>query len=286
MNACPPLQFAAFRVLFGSYLVWLFASVVPYAAELFSSEGMPSRTPAYPFPSVFALADGPVAATSIVALLLILSLLVTLGIARRWAALLIWYGMACLLHRTRAIYDVGLPYVGWLLLACALVPEGEPHRLLGRAKKQPWSMPPAIYYGAWIVLASGYSVSGYSKLQSEPWTSGVLFAELLEFPAARASWLTHSLLSLPGFVGTTLTWVVILAELLFLPLCLFAWTRKLSWVLLAGTHAMLILIVDGAQISVALLLFHLFTLDARWYQGHRPDPALRMAAPGGHSTGP
>src|SRR5690606_15666939 len=40
MKAMSPWQFTLFRILFGGYLAYHFAELVPYAVELFSAEGL------------------------------------------------------------------------------------------------------------------------------------------------------------------------------------------------------------------------------------------------------
>ena len=60
-------QFGLFRWIFGLYLAWHFARLVPYATELFSSEGAlpdPKILPSWGrFPNVLFWLDGPVLAT-------------------------------------------------------------------------------------------------------------------------------------------------------------------------------------------------------------------------------
>ena len=58
MTFYTPPQFTVYRILFGVYLAVDFALVLPWAAELFSSEGMPvGRWQG--FPSLFLVWSGP-----------------------------------------------------------------------------------------------------------------------------------------------------------------------------------------------------------------------------------
>ena len=259
-----PHQFAAFRILFGCYLAWSFASVIPYAPELFGDTPVGHTEATLAFPDILSLADGFISIQLFLGGLVMLAILFALGILRRVVALLIWYGIACLSHQNSAILNVSLPYVGWMLLACALIPSGEPLRFGFRTSTTKWQMPPIIFYGAWIVMAVTYSISGYSKLDGVQWLDGTAISQLMHFPGARDWWLTRAMQSLPPAMGYVITWSVLYAELGFVVLCLHRWGRALAWAILTGTHVGILLIMTGPEVQLALLLFHLFTFDQRW----------------------
>lgn len=103
MHAVAPVtarQFAWFRIIFGAYLAIHFAHLVPWGAELFSREGVIPRASLNPtygiVPNVLAWWDSPAFVTAFLAALIGLSVLFALGMARHLAALLLWYGWACL----------------------------------------------------------------------------------------------------------------------------------------------------------------------------------------------
>ena len=118
------------------------------------------------FPNPLAIWDSPECVTTFLAGLTILSLVLAGGIFRRSAALLLWFGWACLFNRNNLIINPSLPYIGMLLLLSALVPLWENW---SREKTRPgWRFPPRMYWVAWILLAAVYSYSGWTKLrQSE-----------------------------------------------------------------------------------------------------------------------
>ncbi len=185
-----PFQFAIFRILLGLYLTLHFAQLVPYAGELFSQAGMLPDATLNPtsaiFPNLLRLFPSAQAAEIFVALLSFASLLFAAGVARRGVALVLWYGWACLWNRNPLISNPGLPYVGWLLLACVIIPSGEP-MMAGGQKKDDWELPPLLYWGAWALLAVGYTVSGIHKLTALSWRDGSAIIHVLEIPLARFS---------------------------------------------------------------------------------------------------
>jgi hypothetical protein len=144
-------QFALFRVALGVYLAVHFAQLIPYGAELFSNQGMIGDARLNLtfgiFPNPLAIWDSPECVTTFLAGLTILSLVLAAGIFRRSAALLLWFGWACLFNRNNLIINPSLPYIGMLLLLSALVPLGENW---SREKTRPgWRFPPRVYWAAW-----------------------------------------------------------------------------------------------------------------------------------------
>ena len=249
-----------FRVALGAYLAVHFAALVPFAAELFSSAGMVSDASLSPlaraFPNVLGVWDGPAAATALVAAAAAAALLLACGIQDRASALFVLYTSACLLGRNPLIANPALPYLGWLLLAHALLPRP----VAGTA----WRMPGAILAAAWIVMAAGYSFSGLTKLASPSWRDGSAVAFVLENPLARDTALRAALLSLPPALLRFATWGALGLELLAAPLALVPRLRPWLWLALAGMHVSLIALIDFADLSGGMLLLHAFTFDPAW----------------------
>ena len=104
-------QFATFRVIFGLFLTQHFLCLIPYAPELYSSSGMlPSAqmnlTYGY-FPNLLELIDHPRGTYCFLGVCVGLSIAFTLGIARRWCAFALFYGLNCLYHRNNLTHHLG-----------------------------------------------------------------------------------------------------------------------------------------------------------------------------------
>lgn len=262
-------QFAWFRIVFGSYLAVHFAHLVPWGAELFSRDGVIPRASLNPthgiLPNVLAWWDSPAFVTVFLVLLVGLSVLFALGVARQAAALLIWYGWACLFNRNVLISNPSIAYVGLLLLLTALVPSREPLRAFGnRSASADFHVPAAAYWTAWFLMAGGYTFSGIVKLASPSWVDGTAFWHIVQNPLARDGLLRDFVLRMPasGFQG--LTWTALGLEVLFLPLALWRWTRPLIWFAMVLMHIGILGLVSFADLSVGMLMVHLFTVDSRW----------------------
>jgi len=276
-------QYSLYRALFGLYLAVHFAQLLPWGAELFSNRGMlpdADASPLYPlFPSVLFVWDAPAVVTVLLALALAFSVCFALGVADQLAAVALWYVWACLFTRNPLIANPSLPFVGWLLLAHALIP-GRPYGAwAARGRTDPgggWRVPDAIFRAAWIVMAIGYSYSGYTKLISPSWRDGTAIARVLENPLARPLPLRDLLLSLPETAVSLWTWGALGLELLFAPLALFARARPWLWFLLLGMHLSLAVLIDFADLSMGMVMLHLFTFDPAWLKPRRDAAPARL----------
>jgi hypothetical protein len=165
------------------------------------------------------------------------------------------------------ITNPSLPFVGWLLLAHAFLPPAPCGSLDGRRRPDlaaAWHMPPAIYAVAWVVMALGYSYSGYTKLLSPSWVDGTALARVLENPLARPGWLREAIVSLPGWLLHLGTWAALALELGFAPLALFRRLRPWLWGAMLAMHLGLIVLIDFADLSLGMVMVHLFTFDPGW----------------------
>ena len=278
-----PGQFALFRIIFGAYLLQHFLWLLPVGAEVFSNAGVladPRLNATHgllPNPLATAWGGTPAFVTGFLAALAGLSLLFLLGVWRCAAALLLWFGWACLFNRNNLISNPGLPYVGLILLGCVLVPEAETLRWKGRERAAvDWFFPAWLFRGVWFLMAAGYTFSGLLKLQSPSWVDGTAFHHLIDNPLARPGFFRDLFLGLPPGVIALLTWSVLAAEITFLPLSLFRWGRLVAWAGMLVMHLGIILMVDFADLSFGMVMLHLFTFDPDWFPVRRDarQPAL------------
>ena len=97
----------------------------------------------------------------------------------------------------------------WLLLAHAFLPPAPYGSWAARGRADPaggWRMPPPIFCVAWVVLALGYTYSGYTKLVSPSWQDGTALARVLNNPLARPGPVREVLLALPAGLLRVATW--------------------------------------------------------------------------------
>jgi predicted DCC family thiol-disulfide oxidoreductase YuxK len=242
--------------------------LIAYAPEIWSNEGLipdPAINLTYGIiPNLLGYFDNPIQTQIFIALLAILSFCLTIGFQRRYVAILIWYGWLCLFDRNNFINNPGIPYIGWLLLCLAAIPLGEKWSITKSKKDEKWEMPKLLFYGAWALLAIGYTISGLDKLQAPSWRDGSAIFHLLENPLARNWWLREFLLSLPDFVLKIKTWGSLALEIFFLPLALIPFTRKWVWLFMIMMHCGILMIVDFADLTLGMLMIHWFTFDSRW----------------------
>lgn len=277
-------HFALFRIAFGTYLALHFLQLVPYAGELFGAGGLladPALNPTHGlFPSPLSLPLDDSALVLWLAGSALLAGLFAAGIARHAAAVLLWFSWTALFHRNNLIANPSLAYVGLLLVLTLLVPRGE--ALRPAAGDPGWEMPLWVPRCAWILMAAGYSFSGLTKLGSASWIDGSALLRLLDNPLARPGFFRDALLALPEPLLALATWGALLAELLFVPLAFWWRTRPWAWLAMVAMHLGILLVVDFADLSLGMLMIHLFTVPNRWLDGlHRLSrpPRLIRARP-------
>ncbi len=277
MKPMSPWQFTLFRILFGLYLAFHFAELTPYAVELFSSSGLlkdPSlNLTAGLFPNPLALDLPGWLVTGSVAVLAGCALLFTVGWKRNWMAILLWFGWTALFHRNNLISNPSIPYVGLLLLLSLLVPGGEP--LSFGSRNNSWAMPKWVFRTAWILLAAGYTFSGFTKLFSPSWIDGTAISYLLQNPLARPGLARDLMIAMPGPLLKALTWGTLAAELTFAPLALWRTARPWLWLALVSMHFGIVLVVNFTDLTVGMLMIHAFTFDPEWL---RAKDGLRVMA--------
>lgn len=264
-------QYSLFRGVFGAYLFVHFAALLPWGAELFSRRGMLPEAVASPLvgllPNLLALCDAPIVVTALLVSATGLSVLLAIGLHDRVAAVLLWYVWACLFGRNPLIANPSLPYVGWMLLAHAALPAAPYGAWAARGRADPgagWRMPDAVFAAAWVIMALGYGYAGLTKLASPSWVDGSALAHVLENPLARPGSVRDALRALPPDALRLATWTALGLELGFAPLALSGRARPIIWSLMLATHLALVLVLDFADLSLGMVILHLFTFDPAW----------------------
>lgn len=285
MNGTSPVQFAVFRTVFGTYLALHFLMLIPYGAELFSDRGVFADARlnfTYGlFPNPLNHWDSPACVTAFLLALVLLAIAFAVGLFRHAAAALLWFGWACLFDRNNLINNPSIPYVGLMLVLSLLVPIGESWSL-ARVRSD-WRFPAMASWTAWILMAAGYSFSGWMKMQSPSWVDGSALHHVLSNPLARPGVVRDLLLALPDSWLRVATWGTLALELLALPLSLWRNTRMIVWCLLAAVNIAILFVIDFADLTFGMLLLHAFTYDRRWEWRHfaalLPRPLSRARFP-------
>jgi len=264
-------QYSVFRALFGIYLSIHFAHLLPWSAELFSSEGILPDARLSPLfaliPNLFAVSDAPGFIYGVLGISIAAAVTFALGWHDRIAAIWLLFVLASLFSRNPLIANPSLPYVGFMLLAHSFVTSAPYGSASARGRADPdgnWQLPRSVFLAAWVVLALSYSYSGYTKLLSPSWVDGDNIAFVLQNPLARAWVLRDFFLWLPPIFLTLLTWTVLYIELLFAPIVIFARARKWAWLAMLVIQLGFLFLLNFADLTIGMLLFHLFTFNPAW----------------------
>jgi len=87
---------------------------------------------------------------------------------------------------------------------------------------------------------------------------------VLANPLARPTALRVALLTLPAPMLHVMTWSALALELLYAPLALSRRARPVIWTLTLFMHIGLLVLIDFADLSVAMIVVQLFTFDPEW----------------------
>jgi predicted DCC family thiol-disulfide oxidoreductase YuxK len=130
-------------------------------------------------------------------------------------------------------------------------------------------------------MALGYSYSGITKLGSRSWADGTAIYYVLENPLARPGIVRDLLVSLPDPLLRAATWGALGLELLFVPLALFRRLRPLLWSALLAMHLVLLVLIDCTDLSLGMIVLHLFTFDPAWIPARPPRQPETLYYDGG-----
>lgn len=277
MTRYSPAQFAAIRVALGAYGAICAARLLPYGGELFADGGLVATQGhgfvlfRNVFPNILDHWTSELGVQAFLLLQVVAGLALVAGVGRRVAALVLWYGFACIVHRNPSVMNPATAFMGWLCLATTLVPLGEGFSVFQRQVSPGWRLPRGTWQGAWIIMALGYSVSGYAKLSSPAWVDGRALELIVQMPHAAENLFADLARALPSWLMRALTWFVLASEVGFAPLCLHRVGRLVAWGSMTAMHVALLFVMDFREISVGMLLVHAFTFDRGWLEMVRPS---------------
>ena len=268
-------QFVFFRVILGIYLVFHFAGLLPHATEIFSELGMFAAQSALPtldaLPNLFSLSDSPAFVYSVLGIGILGGVCLIMGVERRAVSLILWIVWLSLFNRNPFISNPSIAFVGFALLIMAALPNGEP--FAWRKTQFDWHVPNWVSHGALLLLMLGYTVSGLHKLTAPSWVDGTALIHVLNLPLARDTALTSSLLALPTWCVNIATWGALAVEIVALPLTFYHRTRPWIWLGLFLMNVSILTVIDFADLTFGILLFHLFVFDNRWLPGRKFETA-------------
>ncbi len=242
--------FKYFRIALGLFSIYYFLSLVPYASELFGSQGVI----AYVFRrSLYSMS------TELWIFLLVFasvcSLLFAIGYERSRMSIILWACVACVLNENPLLSSFTLSNLGILFIAMALTPD--------EAVKV-WYMPKFLHQAIGYFLAISYSSSGITKLSSSYWRSGGAIEKMLTSPRARDLFLNDWILLLPSQVFTVLTYIFLFSEIVFLPGYFFKRTRKYVWLAILLMNLGIGSLTQLTKLSTSLIFLHFFVFQPEW----------------------
>ena len=258
--------FSLVRTLFGMWLIQHFIFLIPHGSELFSSEGMKVAGGALYLKDSLAPLRSPAGITAVLILATASSIMFTIRIKRALNSFFLFLCWIFLFHQDLLSYNPGVPYIGWMLIALALVPSTE-ERFFWENKHPDFSFPPVLFWGLWIIVATGYSASGIHKFLYSPlWREGRAFIYILDYPAARSEFIKEAYYSIPLLFQKIICWAVILIESLFFLSIINTGFRKWMWILNTSMHLGILITLKFGGLSVIMIIIHMFMIEDSWFK--------------------
>lgn len=252
------------RTALGIYIFVFAILLYPYLAELYTVDGLIYQLDgAIVFNPLFSpfLFRESFAVYTIYILQVVAAVVFTLGLYHRAAAILLWFCHVYLFNLNPYTNSPEYAYLGWLLLAFIFIPNGIAFSV--KNKMSAWQWSPDFRKAAWLVLAVSYTNSGVLKALSPGWLEGSALGKVALSEVNSYGWTIHIAKAAP-WLFTGLNWVVLGIEALAI---LFIWKsgmRKYFWCASVLMHIGILLMMQFAQVSLGMLVFHLFLFDPKW----------------------
>lgn len=255
--------------IFGIYLFHHFFVLYPSAIELFSSKGMiPDSTdlPSYGLvPNLLFHYDSPIFINYFVIGMMILSTSLCFEYFRSISSFLLFCGWNMLLNRNPFITNPGMAYDGLLLLVISVCSSS-----ISKNK--------ILSHGIWLIIGLSYTASGLHKLQCKSWLDGDAIYYVLTGPLARDNIIVWFLVNMiPREFLKLVTWGSLFIEISFLFLGCFHHMRKWYWLAIMGFHLGIIATVNFADLTLGVMMIHVFTFDTEWLKLTRKNNHMTIS---------
>jgi len=180
-------------------------------------------------------------ATPVLVVAAIAAVCFAIGWHDRVAAIVMACVLVWLFGRNPPAANPLLLVAGGLLIVHACLPRAPFLSVDARGRVDPrggWSMPPPLFAAMWIVMSIGYGYSAWTMLIS------------------------------PSRTGVDLGFGL---ALLLAPLALVRRVRPWLWLAMLALHLGLMLLIDFADLSLMMVIVHLFTFDPAWVPRRLPE---------------
>ena len=194
--------------------------------------------------------------------LLMLSILFTLGIYRKIASVLILIFIILILQKNLFLYEIHFGYIGWMLVFFALAPISEP-LTISNPTSSDWKMPSVFFHACLFCLGASYTASGLAKHSFSGWNSG----EAVKFyfhSGACKPYIRQISENFSQVHFVFIAYFVGLLELVALPAILIKKTRPYIWLILTAGQVQMLFTSNIFNISTILIILHILCFDPSW----------------------
>lgn len=262
-----PYQFALFRLLLGAYLAFVLIGYLVNAPDLFLPAAFlgsgDAGTQQFVAFHVLRFFHSGFQVQLYLGFLAVLSGCLSLGLARRWVAFVLWFGWIGLFFTQGRVAELHIFFVEWLLFVCVVAPSGEGWAFYRRPIAS-WRLSGLLFWGSWFILALGLFMLGVGRLSDPSWRSGSALLLALDSPYARDWFLVWGIKILPEIVLRGAAWIEAGFFVAFPFLCLWPPSRRWAWTILVCFLILSLLVFSTGVETLGFLLLAAFVFDRRW----------------------
>ena len=155
-----------------------------------------------------------------------------------------------------------------LILFATIVPI--PNKILDGEKKEKNYTQPIIFLALWINFVGYYFYSGFTKIFTYGWYSGLLIPLMETHPLMRQGLFLEIFKSIPFVVKKIITWYIAVGELIAPLAFISAWLRKRIWFGIIVIQLGLLLFMNLSDVSVIMIIYSFILFDPAWISVKNP----------------
>ena len=263
--------------LLGVYLLYYVIQTWPYRIELYGDLGVFKDHTLFPWLSYFPVWLLTFDQSSTLSLLFsaaaMSSSLLVARVAVRFQAFLLWAISCWLFNRNPFSDSPEYGFINWLLIGLMIVPHVGSR--IDRCRRLR-----SIQIAGWVTLSLSYFYAAITKLTlgDSSWLNGDAVYLILTQDNSRRLWFGSFFESIPKLIFSPITFLILSLQLLGPILIGFRSTRLIWWISMTTMHIGALAVSNLNQLSLGMLLFHLFLFEERWLQKIRVSPLFNLVS--------
>lgn len=253
---------SVFRIVFSSYFVWMHATLLVSIPVLFGEAGIPKDYFLNYYKNSFLQSIYNLPDAFFITLMIInifLAVYYAFGRSKRIAMFGCWLCMGLIFIRIPISRSIHIPYLGHMMLLSLFIPDPKSKKQFNILDYD--FMPKDVRITAWILFGGTYLASAFFKIMTVEWQQGKALFYVFQDIMPRQNFFKTFISGQPLILGV-IGYIVLLIEGLG---WLMMFNRKSRFIILtlsALFHCGILLSFRMGELSIGMLVFHVFLLSS------------------------